>query len=128
MKSVLTICITILLACPGIGQLNNISNLMPIPQKVERTNERLSLNESFRIAVHGNPDKRLYQEASRFVRRVSDKTGIFLDKQGFVVPTDTNSNAALLIRVKRPGKLELNEDESYKLEITGRQALITAET
>jgi len=128
MKRVLTICITLLLACPGIGQVSNISNLMPIPQKLERTNERLNLNESFRIAVHGNPNKRLYQEASRFIRRVSDKTGIFLDKQGFVLPTDTNSNAALLITVKRPGKLELNEDESYKLEINGKQAQITAET
>src|SRR5918993_2930456 len=128
MKKLLIAYASLLLSGPLVGQVNNTNNLMPVPQKLERTNERLSLNEAFRISVYGNPDKRLYQEASRFIRRVSDKTGIFLDKQGFVQPTDTSSTAALLISVKRPGKLELNEDESYRLEITGKQALITAET
>src|SRR5688572_30603705 len=117
MKRVLIAYIVLLFACPVIGQVNNSYNLMPVPQNLERTNDRLNIDQSFRISIHGNPDKRLYQEASRFIRRVSDRTGIFLDKQGFVQRTDTSSNAALLINVKRPGKLELNEDESYKLEV-----------
>jgi hexosaminidase len=65
---------------------------------------------------------------SELLFMVNPIRGCTRKQAGSFVESDTNSNAALLITVKRPGKLELNEDESYKLEITGRQALITAET
>src|SRR6478736_3808461 len=128
MKIALIAYIAIFFTYPVIGQVNNSYNLMPVPQKLERTNDRLDINETFRVSVHGKADKRLYQESSRLLRRISNKTGIFLDKQGFVQSKDTNSNAALLITVKRPGKLELYEDESYTLDVTGKQARIYAET
>jgi len=128
MKSILFTYSIILMAHFAIGQVNNAGNLMPVPKSMERSDERLAINEMFRISVHGHPDTRLYAEASRMLRRISDRTGIFLDKQGFVQSSDTSSNAALLIVVERAGKLELHEDESYRLDINSRQAIIYAPT
>jgi hexosaminidase len=125
------IILTIIIAffiMPVIAQVNNSYNLMPAPSSIVRNGERFAISEKFRISITGNPDSRLYAEASRFIRRVGEKTGFFLDKQGYVSKTDSSIKAPLLLRVKRPGKLMLNENESYILEISGQQAIVTAET
>ena len=64
----------------------------------------------------GQANPRIYAEASRFVRRLSNKTGIFLDKIGFVTQKDSDATAKLLLRVGHPGRLTLREDESYSIE------------
>lgn len=110
------------------AQPDNSYNLMPQPASLTRNTERFSINDKFRISITGNPDQRIYAEASRFMRRMGEKTGYFLDKQGFVSRNDTSSTASLLIRVKRPGQLMLNENESYILEINAVQVVVTAET
>ncbi len=110
------------------AQVNSTYNLMPVPRELKTNAERLDITQDFRVSVSGHPDPRLYAEASRFIRRLGEKTGIFLDKQGYVTPQDNNLSAAFLIQVERPGKLELNEDESYSLEVRDRQVVLTAPT
>jgi len=113
----------------SIAQVNNTFNLMPAPAELKVNNNRTPIDQRFRVSVNGNPDKRIYAEASRFIRRLSNQTGIFLDKQGFVTPQDSgNTSAALVIHVHRPGKLRLGEDENYSIETNTNQVLVTAAT
>ncbi|HEX9514070.1 MAG TPA: family 20 glycosylhydrolase [Puia sp.] len=104
------------------------SDLMPVPRQLQARGPRLAITETFRVSVTGHPDKRLYAEASRFIRRLSGKTGIFLDRQGTVGPQDTALTSALMIIVHRPGKLALYEDESYHLEIGAAGIRLNAAT
>jgi hexosaminidase len=113
---------------PAIGQVNRTHDLMPVPMELNATAQGLNITKTFRVSVTGNPDKRIFAEASRFVRRLGEQTGIFLDKQGFVTVKDNDLSAALLIRIQRPGKLQLDEDESYSIEINSRQAILSAPT
>ncbi len=87
------------------------------------------IDQRFRISVIGNANERIYAGASRFIRCLSNKTGIFLDKQGYVTRKDSNNiRATLLIKIHRPGKLKLGEDESYSLKTNAAQVLVEAET
>lgn len=108
------------------AQVNNTHNVMPVPSQVQENGQQYRINESTGVAVKGRTGARLFAEASRFVRRLSNKTGIFLDKQGYVTSADSNTSAAILIKVQRPGTLKLGEDESYSLTTTANQVVITA--
>jgi hexosaminidase len=112
----------------GYGQVNNTYNLMPAPLVIQPATGRIAIDHRFRVAISGKADLRIYAEASRFVRRLSNKTGIFLDKQEFVTPQQDKSTAALLVTIQRNGLLKLGEDESYSIETSGRQLLVTAVT
>jgi len=102
---------------------------MPAPAELKANNNRIGIDQRFRVSVNGNPDKRIYAEASRFIRRLSNQTGIFLDKQGFVTQQDSgNTSATLVIHVHRQGKLKLGEDESYSIETNANQVLVEATT
>jgi hexosaminidase len=128
-RKILLLFASIILSLPSYAQINNTFNLMPVPAELKVNNNRVGIDQRFRISVNGNADKRIYAEASRFIRRLSNKTGIFLDKQGFVTPQDSsNISATLLIKIHRPGKLKLGEDESYSIETNTNQIVITAAT
>jgi hexosaminidase len=101
-------------------------NLMPWPAHLEMQPGTFRLNEHFSIAVLGHPADRIYGGATRLLRRLGRRTGIFFH-QGFVTNKDTNSDAALVIRVHRPGQVKLGEDESYRLRVSPRQIELSAE-
>ncbi len=98
------------------AQVNNTYNLMPVPAELNTNDNRVRINDQFNVSVIGSANPRIYAEASRFVRRLSNKTGIFLDKIGFVTQKDSDATAKLLLRVGHPGRLTLHEDESYSIE------------
>ena len=127
MKITSTILLNLALITSALSQDNSYT-LMPQPASLTRNSERFTITDKFRLSVIGNPDRRVYAEASRFMRRIGEKTGYFLDKQGYVTAGDSSITASLLLRIKRPGKLMLNENESYILEINSTQAVVTAET
>ena len=110
------------------AQVNNTYKLMPVPSELKASGQPFLINQSFRVAITGNPDTRLYAESSRFIRRLAEQTGIFLDRQGFVNKNDSSNSSALLIHVARPGKLNLEEDESYHIAVQAHQVLIASET
>ncbi len=128
MKRCLVLLICGLSAFASLGQVNSLYNLMPVPQSLKGNGMRCPITGSFHVSVSGNPDPRLYAEASRFVRRIGEKTGIFLDKQGYITAADNDPAAILRISIVRPGKLALHEDESYGIAINDRQVLVRAET
>ncbi|MEO8415949.1 MAG: family 20 glycosylhydrolase [Ginsengibacter sp.] len=120
--------ISIILLLNCCAQVSNTFNIMPAPAELKVNPNRVGINNQFRVSVIGPANSRIYAEASRFVRRLSNKTGIFLDKQGYITSKDNDISALLLVRVGRVGKLTLGEDESYSIETGASQLTVTAAT
>ena len=109
-------------------QVDSKFNLMPVPFQLKTADGRFVINQTFRLSITGNPDERMYAEASRFIRRMGEKTGFFYDKQGFVTSSDRDGHAPLVLDIKRPGQLRAGENESYTLSVTDRQVHVNATT
>jgi hexosaminidase len=99
---------------------------MPVPASVTFDNERLSVDESFKVAIRGHSDARLQAAIARFVKRLEGRTvlslapGLALDDQ----------MATLIVHCEGPGKdiPAVDENESYRIDITYRQAVLSAPT
>ncbi|WP_034256603.1 beta-N-acetylhexosaminidase [Adhaeribacter aquaticus] len=102
-------------------------NLMPVPGQLTMQDGKFRIADSFKLAVTGQPHQRLFKGATRFLRRLDDKTGSFLT-QNQITSADNDANAPLVINVKRPGKVMLHEDESYTLTVSPQKVNLTAET
>ncbi len=100
---------------------------MPYPDQISSEEGHFSINENFTVQVKGNPDKRIYRNATNFLRTLSNKTGIFIN-QGFVEFNDNIKDPKLLITVERPGLNELKENESYFIRVSENQIRLNAET
>jgi hexosaminidase len=107
----------------SMAQMPSSLNLMPVPTKVQVGTGQLVVDQSFNACSDGKRDARLDRGISRFLDQVSRQTGMMLNGQ----PADA-SNATLVIRAENAGRKvqELDEDESYTLEITPARALLTA--
>ena len=101
---------------------------MPLPVSLKVNENPVRITRNFRVSVIGNTNARFYFQASRFVRRLSNKTGIFLDGQGYVTKKDSSLSASLIVRIQRPGLLNIDEDESYSLVTKSNQIEISAAT
>ncbi len=119
-------CFSILYSAPSFSQ-DRTFDLMPVPKAIKSTGDRFRLLKSFSIGVIGNPSDRIYKEASRSLRRLDDRMGLFF-MQGNITKKDNNTTASLLIEVKRAANLKLYEDESYQLFSGAKQVRIVANT
>lgn len=128
-RNVLIPVIILLTAVYAKAQVNLSAqyNLMPWPKEITGNNQQFTIDSNFTIAVNDTKNPRIFKATTSFLRRLSGRTGVFIDK-GFAVHTSAVKNPSLLIRFKRLGKLELHEDESYQLNITNRQITINAVT
>jgi hexosaminidase len=104
------------------GQLN----LMPVPASVQLQTGRLPVTNAFGVATKGYVDDRLRASIARMTRRLAGRTVMTL-------PLDLavdESSATLVVQCERGGSPvpSLNEDESYSLDITEKQARIVAPT
>lgn len=115
----------ILLICGPLAVAQQ-HNLMPVPASVTFNNERLAVDESFKVAIRGHSDARLQAAVARFVKRLEGRTvltlapGLALDDQ----------MTTLIVHCEGPGKdiPAVDENESYRIDITDRQALLSAPT
>jgi hexosaminidase len=101
-------------------------NLMPVPASLEFNKDRLAINESFTVATRGHSDARLQAAIARFVKRLEGRT-VFSFAPGLA--TD-DQMTTLIVNCEGPG-LDIpaaSENESYRLDVTNRQALLTAST
>jgi len=55
-------------------------NLMPYPAKVELAPGQFRLSEKFYIGGEAQPGHRVFKAASRFMSRLSGRTGLFLNR------------------------------------------------
>lgn len=102
-------------------------NLMPQPAKVELTDGEYRLDQSFTMALEGKPSDRIYAGASRVLRRISGRTGLFFS-QDYLKPEMKVSNPSMKIVTERIGSVKLREDESYTLEINSSGITLKAVT
>ena len=111
-----------LLVCGVIAQPLSI---MPLPTSYEVNDHDFLISTAFQIEIKGNPDPRIYKEASRFMQRVSEKTGLFF--KTWIVGVETKiKERGLTIIVKEKGDVKLDVDETYTLQVDKTQVLLTA--
>ena len=100
-------------------------NLMPMPASIEPGSGSLKVDSTFAVALQGYTEPRLERGAQRFLRQLSRQTGLPL-------PTGASKSAraTFTITTQKAGKdvQELNEDESYILEVAPSGAKLTAQT
>ncbi len=109
------------------GQSLKKPDLMPWPAQIQMTGGEYRLDSSFVVKIAGHAPARLYSYADRMLRRLSGKTGLFFS-QDYLSPDSAVKSPSMEIRADRPGKLKLNEDESYKLDVTPSGIMLTAKT
>ncbi len=102
-------------------------SLMPVPAEVTYEQGKFRLDPQFTAGFQGSFDDRLYATATRFLRRLEGRTGIF-PFQEMLSSADKNPQASILIQVERAAKIALHEDESYELQITDTQIRLKAPT
>jgi len=101
------------------------TNLMPVPTSVSLNKEHYQLTDNFTIKITGLADKRLYKEASRFMQRLSEKTGLFF-KTWEIPDVSHNPSAALKIHSIKKGVVQLDMEESYTLSVDNSEIKINA--
>ena len=115
----------LLLSClsnRGIGQdkLMKDYNLMPWPKEISENNSKFLIDSSITISINSNDTSgRVRNAAVNFLRRLSNRTGVFLN-EGFPVPSN---NGAIKIVFNEVAPLGINTDESYSLDVS--DALVT---
>ena len=101
-------------------------NLMPMPASVKFQPERLAVDANFKVATRGHSDARLQAGIWRFIKRLEGRTVLTL------APTlaADDQTTPLIINCEGPGKNipGVGENESYRIDITRRQAMLTAPT
>ena len=101
-------------------------NLMPVPASVKLQNERLAVDANFKVATRGHSDARLQAGIWRFIKRLEGRTVLTLAPT--LAPDDQMT--PLIINCQGAGKNipSVTEDESYRIDITRRQAILSAPT
>jgi len=102
-------------------------NLMPVPQSTVLMPGKFRLEKNFSITIKGNPGNRVYDAATRMLRHLSRRTGLFFS-QDYITETSGGDTSQLVIFCKRPGKLGINEVESYILNISSNKIRLSSET
>jgi hexosaminidase len=98
-------------------------NLMPAPANLQFGEGQLLVAQSFSVGIVGYKEARLERAARRFVQNLSRRTGL-----PFAVQLVDPAKATFVIHAERASRAvqELDEDESYTLEITSRGANLSA--
>lgn len=102
-----------------------VLNLMPAPERVELGEGRLRIEGAFTVATGGAADSRISRAVDRFLNRLERKTGIPLAIPAAPVGARP---AHLRIECANEGRTvqSLEEDESYRLEVTGQNIRLSA--
>ena len=108
-------------------KLSEKFNLMPWPKEISENNQKLIISQNFTIGVPDVKNQRIFKATTNFLRRLSGRTGIFIDN-GFAVNNSEKAQHSLVLKYEKIGKLALHEDESYQLTINNSQITINAAT
>lgn len=109
-----------------VGQTTDL-NLMPWPQEVTLGDSEFEIKPDFTIAIPENSTQRIRIATTNFLRRLSGRTGVFIEK-GWGINTSEIEIPSLEVLFEREGELAINEDESYELDISNAKITIKAIT
>jgi hexosaminidase len=100
--------------------------LMPVPASLRFMGGRMKVEQTFTVAYQGYADARLRGGVERALRRLERRTGFEFTR----TPAEAPAAANLVLQTGGPGKSvpSLEEDESYALEVSERQAFVNAPT
>lgn len=100
-------------------------NLMPTPSSLRWQAGRLPIDREFTVGLKGQASHRLEAGVQRMLRRLEGRMAQELKRA-----VDTNTTATLLIEYQTTAAAlpTLNENESYALEVSARQAVLRAAT
>ncbi len=104
-------------------------NLMPVPASLKINSGVFRLTKEFTLNINNEADRRLYDAANRFLRRLDGRTGLFFP-QGVISKEISQKveKPLLQITAQRTGKVALYEDESYSLLVTPEKITLEAVT
>jgi hexosaminidase len=123
--------IALIFVCFGITSIYGKEaaglSLMPIPQKVAYLANDFKLDSAFTITIQGSVSERLCAYATRILRRLDGRTGLFFS-QDFITSGNLPEKASLILRINRKGEVALGEDESYRLTVDPGNIILAAET
>jgi hexosaminidase len=111
----------------GTGALPDTTiSLMPLPERLARSQGKLSLDNAFSVSLSGYHDPRLQAAVSRFLHRLQRKTGIPFALLPLAGPDAAQSKLEIHCggageRIQSP-----KADESYILEVHGQSARLAA--
>jgi len=122
----LALLFSLVIAFSGFAQsaLNEKYNLMPWPKSIEENNSQFWIDSDLTISVPDNDQGRVRKAAVNFLRRLSNRTGVFIDN-GFPIE---NTTASVQISFDAIANLDLEDDESYTIEILNDKISIRAKT
>ncbi|MGC1630986.1 MAG: family 20 glycosylhydrolase [Gelidibacter sp.] len=109
------------------AQLHETHNLMPWPKSISANNQVFKLNKQLDISIDGPKSDRVYKVSTKFLRRLSGRTGLFLET-GFPTAARDNSNAAIKISYRKVGDLNIDTVESYSLNVDKSGVILSALT
>ena len=100
--------------------------LLPVPASLVLTSARLPLDSAFAVAFAAFHDARLERAVTRAVSRLEGRIAKPLSRNY----GETGGRARLVLQVKGAGFAipDLEEDESYTLQVTAERATLTANT
>ncbi|MBN2202140.1 family 20 glycosylhydrolase [bacterium] len=100
---------------------------MPVPAEVRMHTDRFSLDSSFAVSIEGAATDRLSRACVRLMRRVSDRTGLFFQRESATGALPLSA-PGMTVAAQREGRVSLGEDESYSLEISAQGIRLSAVT
>ncbi len=127
MKNILLLLIS-LFAFSAVINAQNEVKLMPWPKSLEKGQEKLIIEKNFSISVKGEADEFLYARADDFLRRIAQRTGIFIQQERIRPGMIDSENPTMTIQVREKGTLSVSMDESYSIDINQKQVILKAET
>lgn len=100
-------------------------SLMPVPAQITPRGGEFRIDSSFRIAFEGYREARLERAAQSLIERLGRQTGLRIKHW----KASAGTSAALTLACDRAGAevQALDEDESYRLEVTSSGARISAD-
>ena len=105
-------------------KVNEQLNLMPWPKEVITNHKLFVVTSDFTIGVQ-NTSEKVTNAATKFLRRLSNRTGIFL-KEGFLLKNSENTSVEVVFdEIAEP---VLGVDESYKLLVNSNKIILKAAT
>ncbi len=122
----LVLFVSAVLASRSEGQVQAPPSLMPLPAKMQTGSGRLLVDAAFSVAVSGHREARLDRAVELFLGRLRQQTGML----PLVMKATASPPASLVVQVEAGARAvqELDEDESYQLQVTSAGARLTAAT